>query len=234
MIGRLALIASLAGCGAPAPTVIEAKAPARPAPSTPAPAVRWIDNGFDLTHLPAVTADGARVVLAEIDGDGGRGNPNLRLVARDRHDAVLEKITVLRVDEVDTVFTPEGAHPTLDVRMSAANAWLATLHRDAELVELPRLEVDATDGYTQHAASAGGVTLDWHADRLTITDHGAIVHARATPATWHAARQGACENPSKLGGAWVDIARRVALVEVIYNGTDTCWEPSGQQHVISW
>ncbi len=234
MIRALALFASLAACATAPPPVIAAHAPPARAPTTPPPSVRWIDNGFELTQLPAITADGARIVVAEIAGDGGRGNPNLRIVARERTDAPVEKITVLRVDEVDTLFTPEGAHPQLDARLSAANTWLARLHHDAELVALPKLEVDATDGYTQHAASAGAVSLDWHADRLTIFDGGRPVHSRTTPSTWHAPREGSCENPAKLGAAWVDLPRRIALVEIIYNGTDTCWEPSGQLHVISW
>jgi hypothetical protein len=52
--------------------------------------------------------------------------------------------------------------------------------------------------------------------------------------TWHAPGRDQCENPAKLGHAWVDADRRVALVEVIYNGTDLCWEPSPQLHVVSW
>ena len=31
-----------------------------------------------------------------------------------------------------------------------------------------------------------------------------------------------------------DIEHKLALVEIAYNGTDMCWEPSAQHHVISW
>jgi hypothetical protein len=232
----LAIAVALAACGAPAKRVpIEGHVTAPEVrPTTPPPSVRWIDNGFDTTGLPAITTDGKLVVVAEIDQDGGRGNPNLHLVSRDRTDAFVEKITLLETDEVDVMFDPDGRHPKLDARISAANAWLAKLHARAGLVELPKLDVDTSDGYTQHAASAGVVELDWQNDVVTITYDKKLVTSHPSPPTWHAADHGGCTNPAKLGAAWVDIDHKLALVEIIYNGTDMCWEPSAQHHVVSW
>jgi hypothetical protein len=141
---------------------------------------------------------------------------------------------------------------------------------------MPQLTVDSTDGYTQHAASAGPVAHDWTNDTVTIKLSGKVVTTYASPLTWHAPDTGKCQNPAKLGAAWVDTERKIALVEiiqgfprttlvvrtddyvraefksavlgfvddvefylppgqkVIYNGTDMCWEPSPQHHVISW
>src|SRR4051812_4180955 len=140
---KTALILVLVACSAPAkqpPIEGHSTAPVR-APAGPAPSVVWIDNGFDANRLPAITGDGELVISAEIDSDGGRGNPNLRLVARDRHDAIANKITVLKVDEVDTMFDADGHHPKLDGRLQAANGWLAKLHAERGLVQLTALEI---------------------------------------------------------------------------------------------
>ncbi len=234
----LALLAGLAWCACgsstPSPPLQGSATSTTPAPTTPPPSVTWIDNGFDTPGLPAVSADGTRIIVAESDSDGGRGNPNLRIVSRDRADAVIEKITILKVDEVDSMFDARGRHPALDARMSAANTWLANLHRSSHLIVLPRLELEGSDVYTQHAAAAGGVALDWSKDVVTIRHHQQLVTTHPSPATWHAAGHDGCSNPAKLGNAWVDLDRKVALVEIAYNGTDTCWEPSAQRHVIAW
>ena len=226
---------AIGACGshpAPAPLQGSAGTPTTPEPTTPS--VAWIDNGFDIPGLPAATGDGTRIIVAEIESDGGRGSPNLRIVSRDRSDGIVEKITILKIDEVDAMFDKEGRHPKLDARISAANTWLANLHRTATLSPLPRLEVDAADAYTQHSASAGPVVLDWAKDVLTIRRDKQLVTSHPTPATWRAADHDGCSNPAKLGGAWVDLERKVALVEIAYNGTDMCWEPTAQQHVVSW
>lgn len=234
-----ALVATiaLAACGShgSAPPLLQGSATSTtPAPTTPPPSVTWIDNGFDSPGLPAATADGTRIISAERETDGGRGSPNLRIVSRDRSDGISEKITILRVEEVDAMFAQDGRHPQLDARISAANTWLANLHRSSTLIRLPALEVDGSDGYTQHAARAAGVELDWTSDVVTIRHGHQLVTAHPTPATWHATGHDGCSNPAKLGAAWVDLERKLALVEIAYNGTDLCWEPSAQQHVISW
>jgi hypothetical protein len=203
-------------------------------PATPAPEVTLDDHGFRTPGLPAVSADGTRVVHGEIENDGGRGHLNLRVVARDRSDKVIESITVLRASEFENAMGPGWRNPKLDVRISAANAWLAKSHRASALITLPQLKVDSTDGYTQHAASAGPVALDWSNDTVTIKLSGKVVTTYASPMTWHAPNTDKCQNPAKLGAAWVDAERKIALVQIMYNGTDMCWEPSPQHHVIAW
>ena len=203
-------------------------------PATPAPEVTLDDHGFRTPGLPAVSADGARVVVGETESDGGRGYPNLRVVARDRNDKVIESITVLKASEFENAMGPGWRNPKLDARISAANAWLAKLHRTSALITLPQLKVDSTDAYTQHAASAGPVALDWSNDTVTIKLSGKVVATYASPLTWHAPNTDKCQNPSKLGAAWVDVERKLALVQISYNGTDMCWEPTPQHHVITW
>ena len=229
-------------CGAAAPTAAppiegHASGPAAVAPTTPAPSIKWIDNGFDVTGLPAVTRDGTRVVFARHDSDGGRGNPNLRIVEVGRTDAIVEAIIVLRVDEVDDLFTSDGHHPKLDARMSAANTWLAKLHHEADLValsHLPGLPAPA-DGTSRD------LRVDWQHDHLRLLRGATVVHERETPATWraedHAMCGGCaeiCHNPASVGEAYVDDVRRIALLVIRYEGTDTCWEPPDQLHVVSW
>lgn len=214
--------------------VVEGKGSGGAEPATPAPEVTLDDHGFRTPGLPAVTGDGTRVVFGETETDGGRGYPNLRLVARDRADKRLESIKVLEISEFENAMGQGWRNPKLDARISAANTWLATSHRKSTLITMPQLTVDSTDGYTQHAASAGPVALDWTNDTVTIKLSGKVVTTYASPLTWHAPDTGKCQNPAKLGAAWVDTERKIALVEIIYNGTDMCWEPSPQHHVISW
>ncbi len=233
----LALALFLVACSGPAkqaPLQGKSDRPARPAPTTAPPRVQWIDNGFDTPGLPAITADGSKIVLAEIENDGGRGNPNLRIVARDRNDAVGESITVLEVSEVESMFDQNGKHPQLDLRISAANAWLARLHTEQELIPLAQLKPEGEDRMEQHAMASGPARIEWTKDVLKITRAGTILVKRDTPAVWNATPQANCTNPSILGGAWIDLDRKAALVEVAYTGSDMCWEPSPQHHVITW
>ena len=43
-----------------------------------------------------------------------------------------------------------------------------------------------------------------------------------------------CHNPAFLDSAYLDAGRKTALLIVQYDGTDTCWEPAAQEHVIAW
>lgn len=227
------LVAACGGSGTKA-VVVEGHGNSASEPATPAPEVTLDDHGFRTPGLPAVSSDGTRVILGETETDGGRGYPNLRLVARDRGDKVLESITVLKVSEFENAMGQGWRNPKLDARISAANAWLAKSHAQSALVTLPQLTVDATDAYAQHAAASGPVSLDWSNDTVTIKLSGKVIATYASPLTWHAPDTAKCQNPAKLGAAWVDTERKIALVQIAYNGTDMCWEPSPQHHVISW
>lgn len=229
---RQALLLVLAACSSSGPVApLEGS---RPAPTTPSPAISWGDGRFARTGLPAVANEGLTVVFETSMNDGGRGYPNLTLESRTRGDIGEQKIKVLSVDEYEAMVPDGGPTPALRQRISAANAWLAELHRRLDLRPMRALVVDATDRWTQHAATLGDLRLDWQKDHLTITAGKTTLVSRATPVTWNAAAHDGCDNPSKLGAAWIDVERKVALVEVTYNGTDSCWEPSDQLHVVSW
>lgn len=232
MRGTLLLLLAACGSAPPAAPLHGSAAPLPP--TTPPPTIAWGNESFYRVGFPAVSNAGQLVVFWTADSDGGRGNPNLTIESRTRADIGDQKITVLTVSEYETFVTDTGPAPALAQRIDAANTWLAELHRKVDLRPMRALVVDATDAWTQHAAAFEDVSLDWRVDHLTIKKAGATLVSRDTPVTWQAPTRDQCSNPAKLGAAWVDASRRVALIEVIYNGSDSCWEPSGQLHVVSW
>lgn len=233
---RVALLLALAACGSSTPaTPLQGSGTPPPAPTTAPPAIAWKTGTFDRTGLPAVSNDGQLVAFWTSENDSGRGNVNLTLESRTRGDIGAQKIKVLTVDETERLVNDEQLPtPELEKRISAANTWLADLHRRVDLRPLAAMTVDSTDRWTQHAATLGDVALDWQKDRLTITKGKTTLLARDTPVTWQAPSRDQCSNSAKLGEAWVDVERRLALIAVTYNGTDACWEPSDQLHVVSW
>jgi hypothetical protein len=234
MRGALLLFALVACGSAPPATPPQGFAATSPPPTTPAPSIAWATGTFDRTGFPAVSNEGQLVVFATSENDAGRGNANLGLESRTRADIVDQKIKVLAVAEFEKMVNDDGPTPALAQRITAANSWLIDLHRRVDLRPLPAMVVDATDAWTQHAAKLADVRLDWQNDHLTITKAGKPLLSRDTPVTWHAHDRDQCSNPAKLGNAWVDAERRIALVEVAYNGSDMCWEPSAQLHVVAW
>lgn len=236
----LLLLLLAAGCYRSAEAPAEGLA-AAPAPAGPAPRLAWIEHGFDAARLPAVSADGAAVLIGIRDADGARGNPNYRLELRDRRDARLAAHVVLAADEADAMFDADGKAAELDRRIAAANRWLAAQHAARRFVPLRRLEVEPGEEIASASRATGGeLTVEWRPSRLTIARAGRPLLDRATPATWLARERprgaglGPCHNPAFLGGAAVDLAREIALVTIQYGGTDLCWEPDAVHHVVAW
>jgi hypothetical protein len=249
---RGAVLVVLAACsGGPSPSrpPLVGRAPAATV-TIPAPTIRWIDNGFDTAGLPAVATDGSVVVTAEIASDGARGNPNLRIVVRDRKDVEQQRLDVLRPDEVDQMFDAKGA-PALTARIEAGNHLLAELHTRHVLVPLESLTIDKTrmvQGAEQEIppakrrhATGPHVRLDWTADTLKVTRDDRQVLARRVPAAWTPPDRPICSTCPEVchhepffASAWADVARSVALVTITFTGTDTCWEPDAELHVLSW
>ncbi|MGN6108609.1 MAG: hypothetical protein ACTHU0_26120, partial [Kofleriaceae bacterium] len=217
-------------------------------PPTAGPEVTWGQAGFETPRLPAVSADGELVVLAYQDIDGGRGNPNLRLVTVDRRDTETGRHVVLAADDADQLIGPDPRSPELDARIAEANRWLGELHGRRALVALaPLAEDNAPDVAPSERtrAAGGGVTVEWKGGQLRITQDGKVVVDRATPPQWLAEDRPIppevtggelekCSNAAFLGGAAVDVEHEVAVITVSYTGTDLCWEPANQQHVVAW
>jgi hypothetical protein len=241
---RLACLLVLAcACSSPAPaqTPLQGHSTASH-PLTPPPSIRWAERTFVADRFPVVASDGSVVVLALIDSDGGRGNPNLRLEVRDRRDALVERHVVMTAAEAEQFLDDAGTRPQLDARIADANRWLANLHLTRNLIALPRLATDEADGRGSATRATGaGVTVTWDASILRITRGRSRLVERKTPPTWLIDDKPMCtgcveicSNPAFLAGAAVDAARSIAVIGVGYTGTDTCWEPADQAHVVSW
>lgn len=221
-------------------------------PVGPAPTVAWhTDDGTDwggdfaVTGAPALAADGGSVLIASQGEDGARGAPNLTLEVRGRDDRATATRVVLTADAAvgDESQAPSPPRPDID----GANAWLATQHAKAGFAPLTEATVTADgDGFLDSstwtvAAGAIGVRFDASA-HLVVTDGGKPVIDRTMdgwlvkpyPPYDGAGPDELCDNPIALRTAYVDAAHRVAVLLVSYRGTDTCWEPDSQYHVVAW
>ena len=231
---RRALVV-LAACSAPsAPPIAHHLAPVAP-PSGPAPTVALADGQIAAAGLPAVSEDGSTIVLASIAHEQLRGNPSLTLVVRDRLDRELAHRYVIGFDEADDAALAR-------VRFADANRWLAEQHARLHLVPLRPLAITAIDSDNfHHRADGDGIAIDWQPSQLAISRLGAAPFTHATPADWlvldHPMYAGAtemCSNPAFLQAASVDTERAIAVLVIAYMGTDTCWEPLAQDHVVHW
>lgn len=244
------LLLSLAACGGSSrPTTLASYASGEPAGAPPT--IAWnggnpADGGeFVLSGLPAIADDGSRVVLGVQASDGGRGYPNLALVVLDRADKTVDRRVVLDAEQVESATGP--------VEVATHNTYLADSNTAARWRPLARAEVkiDGAEG------DPCGGELDAHSWTATVDDVtvrfdvggrvqvvvGGKTVVDATHTDWlvapHPMYDGAgpdevCENPVFLSGAFIDARRHLALVETGYFGTDTCWEPSDEYHVVTW
>jgi hypothetical protein len=208
---------------------------------TPAPAVSWgADNHFAWSHLPAVAKGGELVVVPIVDSDGGRGLPNLRLELRDRSDHAVQTIAVATSDDMDKLAPGGAAGPELQNRIAEANRQLALHHGVHDFVEMHALEVQPpVDGSDKHLAIGDGFDVDWNHDHLHVFHHNVerdflTIDGRAWLAKPRTAAGEPCENPAYLAGAYHAPDVNVIVVEIGYKGSDTCWEPGHQLHVIAW
>jgi hypothetical protein len=231
---RLVLLIALASCSSPdaPPPPLTGQAPPGPPPS-PEPTVAWVKRDVVTARLPAIAADGSSVVIAHRDNDGGRGNPNLTLVEKDRSDRVVKKLAVLSAEDADQLAPAEIAE-----RFARAAAWLRERHAAKRLVAMTALTMARPLGVP---AVGPGVALRWSPNQLVIERQGAPPLTRTTPTSWLAPDRPMCRNCSEvchndafLGSAHIDLERTLAVVVIAYHGTDTCWEPSSQEHAVAW
>jgi hypothetical protein len=97
------------------------------------------------------------------------------------------------------------------------------------------------DGADQHLAIGDGFDVDWNRTHLHVmhsnTDHELTAYD-GTP--WlvkdHKPCPGCtpCENPAFLDGVYHADSINVLVIQIGYRGTDTCWEPADQMHVVVW
>nr|MDQ3366875.1 hypothetical protein [Myxococcota bacterium] len=170
------------------------------------------------------------------------------LVIKDRRDHETERFVVLAADEADGMVSASGPIPALRTRLTRANGRLVALHALHDLRPLTALATAAPEapvtGTPRHARGAD-LAITWDTRRLTIrggvTGADAVLLDTTTPTSWLVADRPmcagcpeTCSNPAFLRAAHADAARAVAVLTISYGGTDLCWEPSSQHHVVSW
>jgi hypothetical protein len=240
---RALLAIALAACGSSAPSPEPALAgyATRPAPTTPAPRISYRDARFDAPALPAIARDGAVAVVAMIDHDSGRGFPNLRIEVRDRKDRVVENIGVMTANEFETL-VPDGttATPELERRIAAGNSRLAALHAEHDLVTMQALALKVDPLGPSQPARGDGLVVTFDADHTLRVRASDRVVATANGTSWlvpsgkRCAQCEPCENPPYLAAVYKATGITAIVVRIAYRGTDTCWEPADQLHLIGW
>jgi hypothetical protein len=176
------------------------------------------------TGLPAVTADGSRVVFPVREHDGERGLPNLTLIVKDRRDREVARHVVLSVAEADTMLDDAaGNNPALDDRVSRANRWLDELQRSSHLVEMD----SALTVFVDH-------TFRFHDGERIVVD-------RKVPPDWIPepvkvdGRE--CRYEPQLEDTKLDSTRAIAVARFSYfarSRSPRCPELSRQTHIITW
>ncbi|HUJ63585.1 MAG TPA: hypothetical protein VLX92_34030 [Kofleriaceae bacterium] len=82
--------------------------------------------------------------------------------------------------------------------------------------------------------------VELRAGRLTISQSGKRVVDRRIPAAWRGRSYDSrsadltCHNDEFLASAFVVPHARMVVLDIAYHGTDTCWEPTDELHVVSW
>ena len=241
-----ALVTSLAACGGTQTTPPEtlsshASEPIAPR-DTPAPRVLWRDNAFGTEGLPAVARQSEITVVPVHESDGGRGYPNIRFEVRDRNDKTIQTIAVMTSNEYEKL-APDGVPTTaLQQKLASANAELAKLHAIHDLLVMKELALQKPpDGSDEHLAIGDNLDVDWEKDHLHVfphnTDHALATadgHRWLAPAHSPTSPQPDCENPAFLAAVYHAPSINVVVAQIRYHGTDTCWEPGDQLHVIAW
>jgi hypothetical protein len=216
------------------------------APATAAPSISFVDDHFELHGLPAIARDRSIVVLPQIDGDGGRGYPNLRIDLRSPSDTPIGKDVVMFSNDYEALVVDGSPTKELARRLEKTNARLRELHAKHVLVEMKRAEeldhkpdpqggagwqatefvIDVT---TQIRYANGVLEIVFRADRSLSFER----NWKAPPVS-RGPSEPPCENPEYLKTVYYAEGISAIVAEVAYQGTDTCWEPGNELHVISW
>lgn len=241
----LALVACSSSAPAPAQEPALTGRAERPAPTGPAPRIAWKEGTFDTSQLPVVARSGELAVVAVDEGDGGRGYPNLRLEVRDRGDRIVDTHVVMASNEFETL-VPDAAQagPELVRRIAAANEQLAQLHARHDLVAMPAFDFKPDPFGPSQPARGDGLTVTFGSDhglRVSARDNrGETTIAKVDGTSWlapsgkHCPQCLPCENPAYLAGVYKAPGIDTLVVRIAYQGTDLCWEPGDQLHVIAW
>ena len=239
------LLLSLAACGGSSKSTLGNVAGAG-GPPGPAPTITWsgqapTDGGsFATTGMPAVSDDGSQVLIDWVQGDGGRGYPNLRLLVVDRADKTLDTKVVLDADQVEDMSGPVDVAP-FNGFLTDGNATMRWRPLTSAAVEG---EPEGDEMYaTRQTSKLGDVAVRFDDRAHLMIEQGGKVVVDTVKKEWlqvdrpmyeGAEADEVCSNPIYLSSVHVDGARRLAVIGFEYHGNDSCWEPSGQYHVVTW
>jgi hypothetical protein len=195
--------------------------PTHVAPTTPPPSIAWGSDQFVLTGLPAIARDRSVVVVPVIEGDGGRGYPNLRIELRTESDKTFESYVILLSNDYEQYVVDGKPSPALVRTMDTVNKRLQDLYRDRELVEMK--PSDKLQAHYEHGVL--NVVLDGRA--AAYDRNWDAPSTEVTPGL-------ECENPAFVQHVYYAESIHALVAEIAYKGTDTCWEPGNEMHVVTW
>lgn len=197
--------------------------------------------------FPAISADGERVAVIDVDDDGARGNPNATLRIHQTSDGAVEaSYVLLEAEEFSSVAEealPELIIPRVDAARAALEkrSWRPMVA--LEVVDRRGVNGGASSVFTGPLVSSEEdeprLSLTLKARTLKISLDGDEVLSRDVGA-WSAPApsedMASCEgkNPMTLLGGFWDEARRVVTLEVGYLGSDECWGPDSEFHVLKY
>lgn len=213
--GRDAAASSAApGKGEPVAVEVEAAEPSGPHLSLSLLG-RYKDPSFGAVGLPAISDDHRRVVYSQQLQDGGRGNPNLRLVIRDVGSSRARK--VIEVLGVEPRFTPER-EAEVRRRIAAANAALAAGHwTPLEGPDYNRSDV----GAGRFEIGQLEVRLSHHRLEIRPGGHHPVRRELRRLLGRAAAAVPGCDFRPRLEDAYA--GSHVALVAIGFEGAPGCW-----------
>ena len=248
----LALVLLAAACGGSSKNTAVGNGGGPVGPLGPVPTISFDTTAgdwgeFRTSGLPAVSHDGTRVLIERVDNDGGRGAPNLTLAVRDRADAKVAEYVVLTADSAAGSSDDSGEIAPAKPDVTAANAWLADQHRSAAFTVLAPGTVDSDSEsileQTRWSVAVGDATITLDQDAKLVVVQGGKPVLSKTMSAWiapsypmypNAPADEQCSNPHFVDAAYIDPAHKLALLRVAYTGTDSCWEPASELHVVAW
>ena len=213
MAVQRALVASLvlvAACSPAKPEPLRSAMTHRPVARMMAPQIAWRDGRFDTSALPAIARDAAIVILPLVDGDGGRGYPNLRVEVRNLADRPITNMQIMKSNEFETL-VPDAVHatPELESRLAIVNRELADLAMEHVLVTM------------KESAPPPDLAIDFAA------------RGWLAPSGPRCAQCPPCENPPYVAALYRAEGVDPIVLRIEFKGTDICWEPGPQYHVIA-
>lgn len=191
---------------------------------------------FD-TLLPAIDADGGRVLALLPREMGARGVDGLAMVVKDvASDREIEEFT-LRGPNESGVRIHDGGAPTARALLGGG-VWARILPAAVGSDQgAPRHRAADDEPTLANLAQSGDVVVRYREPVVEVRRGTSTALSRPAPG-WSAASAGSfCGRPwASIEEAWIDTSRSIAVVRIDYHGpsSDLCWLPDPTIHVVRW